>query len=76
MLLRAMYIVQETPTMLVYGEMSEDCLTLNVFVPVEDNQSQTSPRAVMVFIHGGGFYLGDAPTYRYVGLSLYGIAVF
>jgi para-nitrobenzyl esterase len=35
----------------------EDCLTLNVSAPAE---SSATPRAVMVFIHGGGFFEGSS----------------
>src|SRR3954463_12390301 len=36
--------------------MSEDCLTLNVVAP-EDPGAEPLP--VMVFIHGGGYFLGS-----------------
>ncbi|XP_076470862.1 acetylcholinesterase-like [Babylonia areolata] len=50
-------------------ETSEDCLMLDVYVPPDDvtataTSTTTKPYAVMVFIHGGGFYSGDAYTYR------------
>ncbi|KAK7496738.1 hypothetical protein BaRGS_00011947 [Batillaria attramentaria] len=54
---------QELPGMGVYAGISEDCLTLNVYTPA-DSDPQTSSRPVMIFIHGGGFFMGDAPPYR------------
>ncbi|XP_053685665.1 glutactin-like [Sabethes cyaneus] len=39
--------------------VDEDCLTLSVF-----SNSLTASRPVMVFIHGGVFYVGSAMTYR------------
>jgi para-nitrobenzyl esterase len=36
----------------------EDCLTLNVWSPVD--AADATPRAVMVFIHGGGNIIGSA----------------
>lgn len=50
-----------------YAPTSEDCLTLNVFSP--DSQSST-PRPVMVFIHGGAYILGTAATPLYDGSAL------
>eukprot|EP00937_MAST-01D_sp_MAST-1D-sp2_P000282 g282.t1 len=40
---------------------SEDCLSLNVFVPARS--TNTSSLAVQVFFHGGGFQDGDAQLY-------------
>ncbi len=45
-----------------FAPMGEDCLTLNVFAP--DTPSST-PRPVMVFIHGGAYILGTAATPLY-----------
>ena len=42
------------------GELSEDCLTLNVYSP-EDPQRGSLP--VMVFIHGGAFVAGGSNQY-------------
>ena len=44
--------------------MSEDCLYLNVYMPL--NSSQNSSKAVMVFLHGGGFesYTAGADIYN------------
>jgi len=44
---------------------SEDCLTLNVFVPLTvKNQNKKSPLPVMVWIHGGGLVTGGSPIYE------------
>lgn len=40
---------------------SEDCLNLNVWTPT--GATPASPRAVMVWIHGGGFLNGSADIY-------------
>ncbi|CAH1790554.1 unnamed protein product, partial [Owenia fusiformis] len=37
--------------------MSEDCLTLNIWAP--GNGSNSQPKAVMVWIHGGGYQVGS-----------------
>jgi para-nitrobenzyl esterase len=47
--------------------MSEDCLTLNVFVPAR-NTSARSP--VMFWIHGGGFVNGSGTAALYDGTEL------
>lgn len=46
---------------------SEDCLTLNVVAP---DDIHTRPLPVMVFIHGGGYFLGSSATPIYDGASL------
>jgi para-nitrobenzyl esterase len=42
---------------------NEDCLTLNIWSPVSSGQK----KAVMVFIHGGGFIVGSSKTHLYDG---------
>ena len=54
----------ETPgtnltTWLRDGLISEDCLTLDIYIP----QTQT-PKGILLFIHGGGYYSGDSRMYR------------
>ena len=48
------------------GELSEDCLTLNVFTNNigSDGLFRKKPQAVMVWIHGGGFVAGSKDLYR------------
>jgi para-nitrobenzyl esterase len=46
---------------------SEDCLTLNVWVPAENN---AAPLPVMVWIHGGGFVTGGSSEPRQDGEHL------
>jgi carboxylesterase type B len=48
---------------------SEDCLYLNIYVPV--GASALNQKSVMVWIHGGGYIFGDGT--RYDGSFLSGI---
>jgi para-nitrobenzyl esterase len=50
-----------------YQPMSEDCLTLNVVTP---EYPAAEPLPVMVFIHGGGYFLGSSATPIYDGAAL------
>jgi len=50
-----------------YQPMSEDCLTLNVVTP---EVAAEEPLPVMVFIHGGGYFLGSSATPLYDGAAL------
>lgn len=47
-------------------DMSEDCLTLNVWAPTDDIR----PKAVMVWLHGGGFQFGSGSEPLYDGSRL------
>ena len=49
------------------GEMSEDCLTLNIWTQA---RSESDSFPVMVFIHGGGFSRGTATEPAYNGTCL------
>ncbi|XP_070579474.1 neuroligin-4, X-linked-like [Ptychodera flava] len=54
-------------------EVDEDCLQLNIYVP---NEEPEEPYAVMVWIHGGGFVIGQGMLYESSALSsLYGVIV-
>ncbi len=46
--------------------ISEDCLFLNVFTPALDE----ARRPVMVWIHGGGFFMGSGSSPMYEGSAL------
>src|SRR5690349_10778153 len=50
-----------------YQPMGEDCLTLNVVSP-ERTAEKSLP--VMVFIHGGGYFMGSSATPIYDGAAL------
>ena len=52
--------------MVIDGEQSEDCLTLNVWTPALDGKR----RPVMVWIHGGGFTIGASSQALYDGSVL------
>src|ERR1700733_13600205 len=49
------------------GDMSEDCLTLNIWSPVRRPESRLP---VMVWLHGGGFNTGSARLPVYDGANL------
>ncbi|KAM4013205.1 cholinesterase-like [Anomaloglossus baeobatrachus] len=51
---------------LVKNKISEDCLTLNIWVP----QSISKPAHVMTYIHGGGFISGTSAFEIYDGSVL------
>lgn len=50
--------------------ISEDCLQLNIFIP--RLQNGTSKKAVMVWIHGGGFTAGQATLFDASYLAVQG----
>ena len=52
---------QTTQTGLVPPLVNEDCLQLSVYVP--GNVTRGSPLAVMLWIHGGGYVLGNTLFY-------------
>jgi para-nitrobenzyl esterase len=61
----------EMGTVLSFSDLptSEDCLVLNVWTPhVHDH----AKRAVMVWLHGGGFFLGSGGDKYYEGSNLAG----
>jgi para-nitrobenzyl esterase len=61
----------EMGTVLSFSDLptSEDCLVLNVFTPrVHDH----AKRPVMVWLHGGGFFLGSGGDKYYEGSNLAG----
>ncbi|OWF39891.1 cholinesterase-like [Mizuhopecten yessoensis] len=51
-----------------YQNVSEDCLTLNVYVP----KNMLGNRTVMVWIHGGGYIKGEAAIFDGSYLALRG----
>ncbi|EKF23455.1 alpha/beta hydrolase fold family protein [Mycolicibacterium hassiacum DSM 44199] len=50
-----------------YQPMSEDCLSLNVVAPESPDHT---PLPVLVFIHGGGYFMGSSATPIYDGAAL------
>jgi para-nitrobenzyl esterase len=47
--------------------LSEDCLTVNVWTP---EATPTHKRPVMVYLHGGGFFMGSSSDRYYEGSNL------
>ncbi|XP_055324241.1 esterase B1-like isoform X2 [Sitodiplosis mosellana] len=45
--------------------MSEDCLFLNIFTPALGKKKKSAKLAVMLFIHGGGFYQYDGSDFLF-----------
>ncbi|KAK0725093.1 Alpha/Beta hydrolase protein [Lasiosphaeris hirsuta] len=52
-------------------EESEDCLTVNIFAPSSPGPPHRKGRAVVVFIHGGGFQLGGSNLYDCSAFTAY-----
>ncbi|XP_075211345.1 carboxylesterase 4A-like [Lycorma delicatula] len=46
------------------GEDVEDCLTLNVYTPINPKFCSYDPLPVMFYIHGGSFRVGSAQDFR------------
>lgn len=57
------YLFENDKWLLPNLNVSEDCLHLNIFVPGNVSQDVTQRKAVMVWIHGGGFVGGQASLY-------------
>ena len=55
------YQVDWTGTGSIIG--SEDCLFLNIYTPALPNVGENLLRPVMLWIHGGGFEIGDATEF-------------
>ncbi|CAL1544005.1 unnamed protein product, partial [Lymnaea stagnalis] len=55
--------IQDKQFLLPEEKTSEDCLSLSVFVKDVNVKSQ-SPRKVLVYIHGGGFFFGSSFGYN------------
>lgn len=51
----------QPPSMPSNFTQSEDCLYLNIYVPV--GASASNPKSVMIWIHGGGFIFGEGTMY-------------
>lgn len=54
------------------AHQSEDCLTLNIYVPGSGDLSAEAPYAVFFFIHGDSFEWGSGSLYDGTILSSYG----
>jgi len=55
------------PEFMTHGEMSEDCLFLNIWAP---NKQNNAPLPVLVWIHGGAFIGGSGSIDIYNGAAL------
>ncbi|KAM3609295.1 uncharacterized protein V6R79_012633 [Siganus canaliculatus] len=56
-------------TLATVPDMSEDCLYLNIYTPA--NRADNAKLPVMVWIHGGGFFMGSASTYDGSAMAAY-----
>ncbi|XP_064651315.1 liver carboxylesterase 1-like [Lineus longissimus] len=54
------------------ANVSEDCLSLNVYAPSGSSAVTAKRKAVMVWFHGGGFHTGQAMEYEGRYLAAFG----
>lgn len=57
---------QDTIPLLSVGDLSEDCLYLNIWTPAVDGKK----RAVLFWIHGGGFFIGSGAQREFSGSTM------
>jgi len=55
--------------------ISEDCLSLNIYVPYQILEAGQHNRSVMIWVHGGGYIIGQAELYDASPLALRGDVV-
>lgn len=67
------HLFDEMKFMLENKDASEDCLHLNIYVP--ETVSPNVPRSVMIWIHGGGYNIGQATVYDAAKFSVVGDVV-
>jgi para-nitrobenzyl esterase len=67
-------VMPVTHEFMAFGDVSEDCLFLNVWTPAK---ASTDRRPVLVYVHGGGFTggSGQVPVYDGEGLAQKGLVV-
>ncbi|XP_048379989.1 neuroligin-1-like isoform X5 [Stegostoma tigrinum] len=53
-------------------EQSEDCLYLNIYVPIENDIRDSGPKPVMMFVHGGSYMEGTGNMFEGSVLASYG----
>ncbi|XP_070551639.1 acetylcholinesterase-like [Ptychodera flava] len=63
---RSICVQPPSPFIPVEGEQDEDCLYLNLYAP----QTNLNKLPVMVWIHGGGLYMGSGADRHYDGRTL------
>uniref|UniRef100_A0A8C6VD49 Carboxylic ester hydrolase n=1 Tax=Naja naja TaxID=35670 RepID=A0A8C6VD49_NAJNA len=64
------FIFQDVPEAHIWSPktpLSEDCLSLNIWVP---HPQPSSPVPVLVWIHGGGYFMGTSSVAMFNGASL------
>jgi glutamate-1-semialdehyde 2,1-aminomutase len=52
------------------ADMSEDCLSINVWAPAAKHKKAKGKKAVMMYIYGGGFVQGGTALTFYDGNNL------